>query len=96
MIMMAFSSLTWSTCLDRRYSGFVFSCLNGSAVRSKVFSSCKAGRVAQLGEHLLCKHVVISPKLNRRILTVQTPLQVGLLIGLHVIKDTLSKFGLTL
>src|SRR6266576_1896196 len=32
------------------------------------------GRVAQLGEHLLCKHAVISPKsLNRRLLTVQTP-----------------------
>ena len=44
------------------------------------------GRVAQLGEHLLCKHAVISPKpLNRRPLTVQTPLLVGLLIGLHKI-----------
>jgi hypothetical protein len=37
-------------------------------------------------EHLLCKHAVISPKpLNRRLLTVQTPLQVGLLNGLHTI-----------
>jgi len=45
------------------------------------------GRVAQLGEHLLCKHAVISPKsLNRRLLTVQTPLQIGLLIGLRKIK----------
>jgi hypothetical protein len=32
-----------------------------------------SGRVAQLGEHLLCKHAFISPKsLNRRLLTVQT------------------------
>ena len=45
------------------------------------------GRVAQLGEHLLCKHAVISSKsLNRRLLTVQTPLLVGLLIGLQVIR----------
>src|SRR6267378_3815961 len=30
-------------------------------------------------EHLLCKHAVIAPKsLNRRLLTVQTPLQIGL------------------
>src|SRR6266481_3224342 len=48
--------------------------------------SC-SGRVAQLGEHLLCKHAVISPKsLNRRHLTVQTPLLVGLLIGLQTIR----------
>src|SRR6266513_2881738 len=54
--------------------------------------SCR-GRVAQLGEHLLCKHAVISPKsLNRRLLTVQTPLLVGLLTGLHTIQGTLSKF----
>src|SRR6266852_5891058 len=53
--------------------------------------SCR-GRVAQLGEHLLCKHAFISPKsLNRRLLTVQTPLLVGLLIGLQIIEDTLSK-----
>jgi hypothetical protein len=45
------------------------------------------GRVAQLGEHLLCKHAFISPKsLNRRLLTVQNPLLVGLLIGLHNVK----------
>src|SRR6266403_2052222 len=44
------------------------------------------GRVAQLGEHLLCKHVFISPKsLNRRLLTVQTPLLVGLLNGLQTL-----------
>ena len=55
------------------------------------------GRVAQLGEHLLCKHAFISPKsLNRRLLLVQTPLLVGLLNGLHMIKDTLSEFGQTL
>jgi hypothetical protein len=55
------------------------------------------GRVAQLGEHLLCKHVFISPKsLNRRLLIVQTPLLVGLPIGLQIFKDTLSKFGQTL
>jgi hypothetical protein len=55
------------------------------------------GRVAQLGEHLLCKHAVISPKsLNRRLLTVQTPLLVGLLIGLHKIKVTMSRLGPTL
>ena len=53
--------------------------------------------VAQLGEHLLCKHAVISPKsLNRRLLTVQTPLLVGLLIGLHKIKVTMSRLGQTL
>src|SRR6266480_6185207 len=47
----------------------------------------KDGRVAQLGEHLLCKHAVISPKpLNRRLLTVQTPLLAGLLIGLQIIR----------
>src|SRR6266576_2628829 len=60
--------------------------------------SCR-GRVAQLREHLLCKHAFISPKsLNRRLLTVQIPLLVGLLIGLKIInnKDTLSKFGQTL
>jgi hypothetical protein len=46
------------------------------------------GRVAQLGEHLLCKHAFISRKsLNRRLLIVQTPLLVGLLIGLRDIKD---------
>jgi hypothetical protein len=51
-----------------------------------------------LGEHLLCKHAVISSKsLNRRLLIVQTPLQVGLLTGLQILtKDTLSKFGQTL
>src|SRR6267378_3289199 len=58
--------------------------------------SC-SGRVAQLGEHLLCKHAVISPKpLNRRLLTVQTPLLVGLLTGLHKIKVTMSRLGQTL
>ena len=58
--------------------------------------SCR-GRVAQLGEHLLCKHAVISPKsLNRRLLTVQTPLLVGLLSGLHKVKVTFSRFGQTL
>jgi len=42
------------------------------------------GRVAQLGEHLLCKHAFISPKsLNQRLLTMQTPVLVGPLIGLH-------------
>src|ERR1700736_5390756 len=45
------------------------------------------GRVAQLGEHLLCKHAFISPKsLNRRLFTVQTPLQIGLLIGLQKVR----------
>jgi hypothetical protein len=45
------------------------------------------GRVAQLGEHLFCKHVFISPKpLNRRLLTVQNPLLVGLLIGLQILR----------
>jgi|HubBroStandDraft_2_1064218.scaffolds.fasta_scaffold22180_1 hypothetical protein len=42
------------------------------------------GRLAQLGEHLLCKHTFISPKpLNRRLFTVQNPLLVGLPIGLQ-------------
>jgi len=46
------------------------------------------GRVAQLGEHLLCKHAFNSPKsLNRRFLSVQNPLLVGLLNGLQMIKD---------
>src|SRR5437764_1092334 len=55
------------------------------------------GRVAQLGEHLLCKHAVISPKsLTRRLLTVQTPLLVGLLTGLHKIKVTKSRLRQTL
>ena len=44
------------------------------------------GRVAQLGEHLLCKHAFILPKsLNRRPLTVQNPPLVGLLIGLQIL-----------
>jgi hypothetical protein len=50
------------------------------------------GRVAQLGEHLLCKHVFISPKsLNRRLLTVQNPPLVGLLNGLQMIDDLLPE-----
>src|SRR5277367_6102641 len=53
------------------------------------------GRVAQLGEHLLCKHAFISPKpLNRRLFTVQNPLLVGLPIGLqevNVLCATLDK-----
>jgi len=49
----------------------------------------KDGRVAQLGEHLLCKHAFISPKsLNRHLFTVQTPLIVGLPIGLQKIPET--------
>jgi hypothetical protein len=45
------------------------------------------GRVAQLGEHLLCKHAFISPKsLNRRHFTVQIPLQIGLPVGLQKIR----------
>jgi hypothetical protein len=56
--------------------------------------SCKG---VKLGEHLLCKHAFISPKsLNRRLLTVQTSLLVGLLIGLHKLKGSLSEFGQTL
>ena len=55
------------------------------------------GGQISLGEHLLCKHAFISPKsLNRRVLIVQTPLLVGLLNGLQMIKDTLSRFGQTL
>ena len=70
--------LVWeTTCLDRRWS---FS-------RKSIKIMELYGRVAQLGEHLLCKHAFISPKsLNRRLLTVQNPLLVGLLIGLHKIK----------
>jgi hypothetical protein len=48
-------------------------------------------------EHLLCEHAVISPKsLNRRLLTVQTPLLVGLLIGLYNINTsgTLFRVGM--
>jgi hypothetical protein len=56
--------------------------------------SCR-GRVAQLGEHLLCKHAFISSKpLNRRLFTVQNPLLVGLPIGLQevdVLRASLDK-----
>ena len=59
--------------------------------------SCR-GRVAQLGEHLLCKHAFISPKsLNRRLFTVQNPLQLGLLIGLQKVRvfcDSMKHGGL--
>src|ERR1700730_15791234 len=49
--------------------------------------SLNCGRVAQLREHLLCKHAFISPKsLNRRHFTVQIPLQVGLPVGLQKIR----------
>jgi hypothetical protein len=66
-----------STYLDRRWS---FS-------QKSIKITELYGRVAQLGEHLLCKHVFISPKsLNRRLLIVQTPLLVGLLFGLHRIR----------
>ena len=53
------------------------------------------GRVAQLGEHLLCKHAFISRKpLNRPLFTVQNPLLVGLPIGLqkvNVLRPSLDK-----
>ena len=50
----------------------------------RIKSRFRCGRVAQLGEHLLCKLAFNSPKsLNRRLFTVQTPLQIGLLIGLQ-------------
>jgi hypothetical protein len=80
-----------STCFDSKYS-------TGSHFPKHLLESYGyRGRVAQLGEHLLCKHAFISPKsLNRRLLIVQTPLLVGLLNGLQIIKDTLSKFGQTL
>src|SRR5437667_1238916 len=70
-----------STCFHSRQS-------IGSHSPKHLLESCSyRGRVAQLGEHLLCKHAFISPKsLNRRLLTVQTPLLVGLLIGLQVIR----------
>jgi hypothetical protein len=55
------------------------------------------GRVAQLGEHLLCKHVFISPKsLNWRLLIVQTPLLVGLLNGLQMSSERYRKNDLGL
>ncbi len=63
-----------TTCLDR---GWSFS-------QKSIKITELYGRVAQLGEHLLCKHAFISPKsLNRRLLTLQNPLLVGLLIALH-------------
>ena len=70
-----------STCFDSKYS-------TGSHSPKHLLESYGyRGRVAQLGEHLLCKHVFISPKsLNRRLLTVQNPLLIGLLIGLHNIR----------
>ncbi|SRR6266566_7833655 len=56
----------------------------GHSQENPLESNSCSGRVAQLGEHLLCKHAFISPKsLNRRLFTVQTPLQVGLLNGLQ-------------
>src|SRR5207244_9696352 len=80
-----------STCFHSRQS-------IGSHSPKHLLESCSyRGRVAQLGEHLLCKHVFISPKsLNRRLLTVQTPLLVGLLAGLHKIKVTMSRLRQTL
>ena len=70
-----------STCFDSKYS------IGSHSPKHLLESYGYRGRVAQLGEHLLCKHVFISPKsLNRRLLTVQNPLLVGLLIGLHNIK----------
>jgi hypothetical protein len=80
-----------STCFDSKYS------IGSHSPKHLLESYGYRGRVAQLGEHLLCKHAFISPKsLNRRLLIVQTPLLVGLLNGLQIIKDTLSKFGQTL
>jgi hypothetical protein len=55
------------------------------------------GRIT-LREHLLCKHAFISSKsLNRRLFKVQTPLQVGLLIGLQKVRvlcDSMKHGGL--
>jgi hypothetical protein len=45
------------------------------------------GRVAQLGEHLLCKHAFIY-----RHFTVQIPLQVGLPVGLQKIRALCDPF----
>ena len=45
----------------------------------------ECGRVAQLGEHLLCKHAFIPHKsLNLRRVKSKNPLLIGLLIGLRV------------
>jgi hypothetical protein len=77
---------------EKRRNGFWN---RGKCFRNERDSFC--GRVAQLGERLLCKHAFISPKpLNRRLLNVQTPLLVGLLIGLTKLKGALSNFGPTL
>jgi hypothetical protein len=68
-----------STCFHSKYS------IASHAPKHLLESYGYRGRVAQLGEHLLCKRAFISPKsLNRCLLTVQIPLQVGLLIGLEI------------
>lgn len=60
-------------------------------------TSTRAAAVS-LAENVLCKHAFISPKsLNRRLFTVQTPLQVGLLIGLQKVRafcDSMKHGGL--
>ena len=55
-------------------------------------------RAARLADNMFCKHAFLSPKsLNRRLFTVQTPLQVGLPIGLQKVRafcDSMKHGGL--
>ena len=55
-------------------------------------------RAARLADNMFCKHAFISPKsLNRRLFTVHTPLQTGLLIGLQKVRafcDSMKHSGL--
>ena len=55
-------------------------------------------RAVSLTENVLCNYAFISPKpLNRRLFTVQTPLQLGLLIGLQKVRafcDSMKQGGL--
>jgi len=60
--------------------------------RIRPWNSCRKSRSSgrraiSLAGNVLCNHAFISPKLlNRRLFTVQTPLQVGLLIGLQRVR----------
>ena len=55
-------------------------------------------RAVSLAENVLCKHAFISPKsLNRRLFTVQIPLQIGLPSGLQKVRifcDSMKHGGL--
>src|ERR1700730_4041482 len=81
-----------STCFHSKYS------IRSHSPKHLLESYGYRGGVAQLGEHLLCKHAVISLKsLNPRLFTVHNPLFIGLPIGLQKVRvlcDSLNKGGL--